>query len=375
MGTKEKEAPHDLLKIKNVKVIPTPPIPAGNSFTFTLQVENLDQKKTATHTSVSLYDTGRCKKDRVTPRKKWDMFPGSTKVLEWNIRAPSNKKLGYMTGECPLRYEAEYTFHAHTRAEAITISREKLEEASKMGETVSVSSMETKSRGPIKVDVRFGSEQPFREASLVPFNVIVQNKGSGGVAELENGDVNITLLKGGGEEVTGFDQWKYCSYSNERTEVPEGPRDCYSTADLEAGKEEGLSCEEFCEMKTAMRCDPTLDCCKESADCYADKTAHVYNLSKDTHKGVGCDWSEEDWDLFDCGCEPEPPSVNPPTENRRLPFIKDETSPIVCEYNFTAGIDQTAPLKTYIVKVDVPSYNYTISGEKIVQIEPTYERR
>lgn len=277
-GTEEKEAPASLLSFTDIKVIPTPPINADSNFDFTVQLKNLDERETVRNTDFTLYDTGRCGKRKSPNTDIGNMFPGSTKILKWEIGTPDNEELGQMTGECPLRFKVSYNFDANTRAEVIVASKEKLRQVSRTGESIKVSPTVTKSRGPIKIDVSFESSQPLRENTTVPFDVVVRNTGGGDVNRLNNGNVSIKIS---GKNVDFSQSWKEtgpCNYPNEGG-----------------------------------------------------------SASK--------------------------------TQNKRLPFIDKETPPIRCTFKPPT---QTAPLKTYVVKVDINGYTYTIYDEKIVKVEPTF---
>lgn len=213
-GGQEKEAPNDVLAKKSSKIVPSPPIPASSQFTLTFYLENqmpskekLGQVQEAKDTQITLYDCGRCKfKENNGWKEKCfkeyfgseqDIFPGATKIIEWEFKAPSNENLGRMTGECPIRYKVEYGYDASTRADAIVASQRKIEQASRAGESIQVSPTESKGRGPIKIDVRFASNQPFRAEkgapTKIPFSVIVKNKGSGEIAErkVQKNEINI----------------------------------------------------------------------------------------------------------------------------------------------------------------------------------------
>lgn len=276
-GTEEKKAPASLLSFTDIKVIPTPPVRADSNFDFTVQLKNLDDRETVRNTNFNLYDWGRCTIEDSPNTNIGNMFPGSTKILKWEIGTPTNEQLGQMTGECPLRFKVNYNFDASTRAETIVASKEKLRQVSRTGESIKVSPTVTKSRGPIKIDVSFESSQPLRENTTVPFDVVVRNTGGGDVNRLNNDNVIINIPN------ASFDQsWEEdgpCNYPNEG-------------------------------------------------------------------------------------------GSSSATESKRLPFIDKKTPPIRC--TFEPPDQGTTPLKTYVVKVDINGYTYTIYDEKIVKVEPTF---
>lgn len=204
VGVEEKEAPNDVIDKKGTQIIPEPPILAGNPFTLKFYIENLYSAEgtgeSARDVYVELYDWGRCDpQNDKTPIEGKGIYPGATRTITWKFDAPDNKKLGYVSGQCPIRYQVRYIYDAHTRADAIAASEERFRQVSRSGESISVSPGETKSRGPIKIDIRFASDQPFREGTTVPFDVIVKDKGSGHIKgrEVSKGDLDIQVRGSG----------------------------------------------------------------------------------------------------------------------------------------------------------------------------------
>lgn len=196
--TREKEAPKDVLVVKNLKVVPSEPVPADSKFNFGFYVENIAERKEAKNVEIFAYDWGRCEPKNVNTRtnKKGPIkiYPGSTEVVKWEFKSPSNKELGYLSGKCPIRFLVNYEFDAFTQAEAMVVSQKRLEEASRAGEQITVSPEEVKGRGPIKIDIEFGTRQPFPEGSNIPFVVRIRDKGSGLLTSLDKNRLDIKLV-------------------------------------------------------------------------------------------------------------------------------------------------------------------------------------
>lgn len=193
--TQEKEAPKDVLVIDGLRVIPKEPISATSEFTISFYVRNIDEHEEATNVIAYVYDWGRCKPIGVNtannPKALGSVYPGSTEVVEWKFRAPSNEDLGNMRGKCPISFVIKYNFQAYTRVDTIVVSKQKLREVSRSGEKISVSPTMVKSRGPIKLDIDYGTPQPFTSGTEVPFTLRIINKGSGLFSHVNKNSLKI----------------------------------------------------------------------------------------------------------------------------------------------------------------------------------------
>jgi hypothetical protein len=107
------------------------------------------------------------------------MFPQDVEVVQWGFKAPSNELLGGMEGSCPLSFKISYVFDAQTVADVTFISKTRLEEETRAGRRTLVTPIETKARGPVKIDVEFGLNQPIRSGLMVPVIFRIQDRGSG----------------------------------------------------------------------------------------------------------------------------------------------------------------------------------------------------
>lgn len=196
-------APKDVLLIENIQVIPNPPITANSTFALTFQVINIGETqegaKEAKDVHVIAYDWGRCwpadDNGDTLPEstieiygigedpqsdKSTTIYPGGgAELIEWKFKAPDNDDLGRMEGKCPIRFKVVYKFDAHTTSDISVINRDRLVEASRAGETISVAPVQTQSRGPIKISVDFETSQPIDENLIIPAIIKVRDEGSG----------------------------------------------------------------------------------------------------------------------------------------------------------------------------------------------------
>lgn len=197
VGTEEVEEPDNVLVIENERVEPSV-VNAGNLFDFSFELKNLFERESAEGVTVRLYDTGMCELD--SDAKQIDdevIFEEATRVVEWSLTAPGNKELGGMTRSCALYYDVEYEFDAHSRSDLYVMG----EDVSRDSTVAQVSPSTSKSRGPLKIDIHTSGKQPFRNGTVIPFQIKLRNAGEGELSDLNPYDVNITVNYGGDDSV------------------------------------------------------------------------------------------------------------------------------------------------------------------------------
>ncbi|MCK4634494.1 MAG: hypothetical protein KAT37_01330 [Candidatus Aenigmarchaeota archaeon] len=201
-------APKDVLLVRDILVIPNPPITASSSvdstFTLTFQVVNIGETqegaREAENVHVIAYDWGRCRpmeadgETTISPEPDEiygigenpevnlaaTIYPGGgAEIVQWSFKAPTNTELGRMEGICPIRFKVVYEFDAHTTSDISIVARDRLVDASRAGETLSVSPVQTQSRGPIKISVDFETSQPVDENLIIPVIIKIYDTGSG----------------------------------------------------------------------------------------------------------------------------------------------------------------------------------------------------
>lgn len=201
VGAEETEQPNDVLSIKNPIVDPST-VNADNPFEFSFELKNLFDAESAKNVEVKLYNTGMCDLKDDSPARpikkeeEQDIYEGASRVMEWNLEAPSNEQLGNMVGSCPLKYYVEYEFNAYSRSDLYVVG----EDASSSSEVSKVSPTTSKARGPLKIDVEFSGKQPFDNGNTIPFQIRLRNAGKGKLESLKPEHVDITLVSSDGEE-------------------------------------------------------------------------------------------------------------------------------------------------------------------------------
>ncbi|RLJ02156.1 MAG: hypothetical protein DRP11_03360 [Candidatus Aenigmatarchaeota archaeon] len=202
----EKKIP-EIIVIENLKVSPSPPIQAStpdfdSEFSISFNIVNKDQEKEVDSLNVYAYDWGRCIPVDVAtegvPYRMNKMFPGETKSIEWKFKAPTNEELGKVPRTCPIKFLVKYSYRAVALHDAVV---------AKDPESHQVSPNFSPANGPISIDIDFGSEQPFKSGTRVPFNVVFRNTGEGDIKEVPAGNIEISV-----EGLGGWDMNTKCRF-------------------------------------------------------------------------------------------------------------------------------------------------------------------
>ncbi|MCD6368071.1 MAG: hypothetical protein J7L45_03235 [Candidatus Aenigmarchaeota archaeon] len=205
----EKEAPPDVLKIQSVTVVPNPPITSNSNFEISFQVVNVGKAeqgdKAAKDVKAFIYDWGLCSpidsngnviREKEIPGidgQPVDIYPGGAELVTQDFKTPTNEELGNMEGTCPIRFRVEYGYDAHSTTTLTLISQDRLREAARAGESLSVSPTTTKSRGPIKIDLSVDSTQPVRSDMVIPVTVKVEDVGTGLYQQVDTNSLVLTF--------------------------------------------------------------------------------------------------------------------------------------------------------------------------------------
>lgn len=177
----------DVIVIKNIIVIPSSPINAADQFSVSFELANQDDVKYV-GTSYSLFDTGLCAKQTtgdLDTKPTWDMVPSGTEFVQWDFKAPSNEEIAYLPNKCPIRFKVGYNYDATTQIDVDVISQDRLSELQKAGTNPTFTSSLNIGRGPVKIQLSFGTSLPVRgssasnPANALPIFITVEDVGTG----------------------------------------------------------------------------------------------------------------------------------------------------------------------------------------------------
>ena len=176
-----KEASEDVVTVENVNVLPVPPITAGDQFSVSFQVTNMDEDQNVDAT-YELLDAGLCK-DPVTGEKEGDfggsLVPGQVEFVEWTFDTPESQDIAYIKTICPVRFRVTYRFNAQSEIEVNVISDARYRQLQQSGTFETFTPTLTMDRGPIKIDIELGATMPLKAGSLLPVYLTVYDKGQG----------------------------------------------------------------------------------------------------------------------------------------------------------------------------------------------------
>lgn len=201
------EAPPDIINVQNENVVPTPPVLAGDEFTVSFEVNNVDDINSVSNVNVMLYDWGLCNATKLNQSEggEWLRFagegsykqalnklgPGQTKPLTMTLAAPTREQLANLPGRCPVKYKVTYDFTASSSTSAEVISATRLRELQSAGQSPTFTPTTDIGRGPIKIYMAPISALPARSGSTLYVSIQVQNKGTGTYLNIPKGELSL----------------------------------------------------------------------------------------------------------------------------------------------------------------------------------------
>lgn len=372
-GTTTVEASSDVMSFSDSTVIPNPPILTGDTFTTDFTIKNLDEFEDAKNVKLDLYDWGVCIPSSCSSPSGWDAIdstklqtsysaslngisPNDVQQVECQFRSPSSEKIGGLDAKCPVRYKLTYDFSGITTTDLNVISNKKFQEMSRAGQTSVVTSVQSKSRGPIKVDFSFGVNQPVRTSSAdsevkIPMYVRIENKGTGTATKEPDSIFNKEEGKkcktsGNLEPISGqcFGNGKntfFCNNGNIEL--------CGSNRD------------------TNIKIDSSL--CIDNSGCKKSKNFELnIKIPKDIVEGKDCTKIECDKSFVGVEDDTKNNCILTLKADKSIDFVKDKSEVFRCE--LTSPADSVVPeQKTYSIQSEV-KYTYQIDNDFSVAIKP-----
>jgi len=199
---KVKELPQDVISIKNITVIPSTSIRERGQFSVFFELTNHDEFNDVS-VSYNLYDTGLCTPlggdPSVNSTSRSGVFdpplfsPQETRLVEWNFQAPSAEEIAYLRVTCPIRFKFDFPYHATSQIDVVVIDELRLRELQRAGTAKTFKPTVSVGRGPIKIYFDFGASLPVKENSLLPVYIVVHDKGTGILREIETDTLEITF--------------------------------------------------------------------------------------------------------------------------------------------------------------------------------------
>ncbi len=205
--TETVKAPTDVIVVEDIEVIPNPPVSAStettdSTFTISFIVTNIgltdEGAKAAEDVYATVYDWGRCDEvDISNDIGGATIYPGGgAELVEWQFKAPTNEDLGRMEGKCPIRFKVEYEYDSYTTSDIAVIDHDRLINANRAGEKISITPVQTQSRGPLKIEMLFETQQPVDENLVIPAIIRIHDEGSGMYEEVPSGVFSVEFDNG-----------------------------------------------------------------------------------------------------------------------------------------------------------------------------------
>jgi hypothetical protein len=196
--TNVKEQPQDVIVVQNLNTLPKPPINAGDQFSISYEVSNLEENRYVGYVGYTLLDPGLCvlvsggkTVDFTTPGNPF--APKQTEFVEWVFDSPRTDELVHINSKCPVRFKVTYTFDAISEIEVDVISDVKYEQMKQTGEFQTFTPTLTLGRGPLKIYMEFGSSLPVKTETVLPVYLTVEDKGTGLYSQIPTGALKLTV--------------------------------------------------------------------------------------------------------------------------------------------------------------------------------------
>lgn len=196
--TKVKEQPLDVITVQNINTLPKPPINAGDQFSISFDVTNLEEERDIKSVAYKLLDTGLCNRISGDPKEKnftlsSPFVPKQDEFVEWTFSTPSAADLAYINSKCPVRFKVNYSFDAISEIEADIISEGKYNQLQQSGGFQTFVPTLNMGRGPLRILMEFGASLPVKTGVTLPLYVTVEDKGTGLYATIPRGDLTIKV--------------------------------------------------------------------------------------------------------------------------------------------------------------------------------------
>ncbi len=314
----EVEAPNDVMVFQDNAVIPNPPVLTGDTFTTVFNIKNLDELEYGEDVWLSLYDWGVCAPTSCIPGESsriaegttctgsekngtlvctagvtetigWkkidfnslkssysagfgDISPQDIQHIECQFKVPTAEKIGGMNANCHVGYNMIYDFNGITTAELNVISNTKFQEMQRAGQATTVTPVQSKSRGPIKVDLSFGATQPVKTSATdntvkIPLYIKIENKGVGDVKIDANSAsygvwlnvfVPSEIVPQKDCEAFKCEDWLTGGYAHKKVEGSDAPENDKSKCALTLNDDKKITKDMFVKGKTqSFRCELT----------------------------------------------------------------------------------------------------------------------
>ena len=341
----------DIIIMKGLSVIPTPPVMAESEFTLLFTMKNQDESVSIKDVNVKLYNWGICEPEEIDidgaayadflpDAEKWttadeakdlgyylrtfdEFVPREEKVIEWNFEAPTNARIGRIEADCPIKWEIDYTFSARSQDDFAVISETQKKQMDRAGLVwEGTDQAQYVGSGPVTIYYDFKTDMPVQSLSSIQYTLTVVDRGVGIYPKVETGTMFIKVPKEWIENVDIAD--KACT-------------DTFALVEAGSGEESAPA-------KKEVKTEET-----DGEGNIVEKADII-----DINAAV-----ENDYVIYN--------NVKPITLHQR------ESPEIICRFKAPDLDEINIPERTYFFSSNITDYSYRLTDEKTIHIKPTLE--
>jgi hypothetical protein len=204
----------DIMVATNEPTIPSSPA-AGTDFTARFTVKNQQTAEKALNAGVWIYDTGKCKLDKIggLPTQSiggiWpalvivtnsgtqyvsDFAPGQQELVRLDMTAPSSNDIAGLSYSCPIRYLINYSFTAKSSVTVDVMSHDRLNQIeTQTGERPVYTRTLNEGAGPIRIQMEPTSPMPIENGGKLSMEITLTNEGTGEYPSVLPGQLTMKL--------------------------------------------------------------------------------------------------------------------------------------------------------------------------------------
>ncbi|NIO44605.1 MAG: hypothetical protein GTN36_03570 [Candidatus Aenigmarchaeota archaeon] len=200
-GPKVKELPPDVISIHNLTVLPSTSVRDKDEFSIYFELLNQDEFNDITPT-YNIYDTGLCTRVggdpdiSVSSTGSFDpasFSPKETRLVEWIFKAPSAEEIANIRTVCPIKFKFDFSYNATSMIDILVVEKSHLLELQRSGTGTTFVPTVNVGRGPIKIYFDFGAALPVKNNYDLPVYLLVEDKGTGLLREIESNKFKVTF--------------------------------------------------------------------------------------------------------------------------------------------------------------------------------------
>ncbi len=209
----------EVIIIKEIKVLPSKEVKANEDVDVYITLKNKDSEKELKDVEAKISNPGDfgCK-NPTNCLYKLTMHPLQEKTLHFKLKAPNFQ--GTMHIPETLTFSVSFKYDSHTTKSVWLIGKEKYKKYLEAGRRVPTTLSESKSKGPVRIDLSIDAEQPVSidmDGKKINLYLQMNNAMDGIVSEFDSLDLSINCPPG--EASLQFSDWDNETFSGTTTDL------------------------------------------------------------------------------------------------------------------------------------------------------------